>query len=59
MLLVLEKKTQRTDPQTVQTVNDPGSSYQPANDINNNPAHGEFGPDAHPENTQNEDDLPF
>jgi len=59
MLLVLEKKTQRSDPQTVQTVNEPSASYQPANDNSSNPALGDFGPDTHPENTQNEDDLPF
>jgi single-strand DNA-binding protein len=59
MLLVLEKKTQRSDPQTGQTVNEPSASYQPANDNSMKAGHEDFGPDTHPENTQNEDDLPF
>jgi len=40
-------------------VNEPASSYQQANDNSIKAGHEEFGPDTHPENTQNEDDLPF
>jgi single-strand DNA-binding protein len=59
MLLVLEKKTQRSDVQTGQTVNEPAASYQSISDSSTKAGHEDFGPDTHPENTQNEDDLPF
>ena len=73
-LLVLEKKqtqviTQgqtKTDSPGQTAVNEPPASYQPANENasrnfpdKGNPSSEEFSPDIRPDNSQNEDDLPF
>ena len=58
-LLVLEKKTQRSDAQPGQTVNEPSPPYQQSNGEGSKPVHDDFGPDSHSGNAQNEDDLPF
>ena len=73
-LLVLEKKQVTTSGQSTsskpdgsgQSVNEPSASYQPANENasrnipdKGNPSNDEFGPDIRPDNSQNEDDLPF
>jgi single-strand DNA-binding protein len=65
-LLVLEKKQQgtsssqtrsETHSSTGSSVSEPPVAYQPANDKNN--VSEEFGSSSGPDNSQNEDDLPF
>jgi single-strand DNA-binding protein len=66
-LLVLEKKqTQvnssgqsKSDGSGQSAVNEPPASYQPANADKGNPSNDELSPDIRPDNSQNEDDLPF
>jgi single-strand DNA-binding protein len=73
-LLVLEKKqTQvnsqgqtKTDSSGQSAVNEPPASYQSVNENasrnspdKGNPSNDEFSPDIRPDNSQNEDDLPF
>jgi single-strand DNA-binding protein len=65
-LLVLEKKTQvnssgqsKTDNPGQSAVNEPPVSYPQANPDKVNPSNDEFSPDIRPDNSQNEDDLPF
>jgi single-strand DNA-binding protein len=70
-LLVLEKKqtqvgsAQATNPKadspgtSGSALNEPPASYQPAHENKENPSNDEFSPDLRPDNSQNEDDLPF
>jgi single-strand DNA-binding protein len=72
-LLVLEKKqvsaaaqTQKSDSSGQSGVNEPHTSYQPSNENasanlvdKGNPSNDEFSPEIRPDNSQNEDDLPF